>query len=790
MDPLLHGHDPETGIVAVQQAGDSRVKLYVRSGASVSAREAEFFPFFFLTDASFLKGFPERHWVGELGGNNFYRYICAFTGWHDMWEAIHFIIDNYNRQHETKIESYTDAGLLHIRADPVSQFLMQSGKTLFKGMIFDDLYRLQLDIETYSPKGFRFRNPNRQDDRVILAALSDNRGWRFDINGKGKSERDILEELANTIKEKDPDVVEGHGILNFDLPYILKRCEILGIDFAVGRDGTVPHSFDPRSATGDRAPDYPLFEIAGRHVVDTLHLVQSYDATKRTLDNYSLAYVAQYLGFAKPDRTHLTADRIPWCWHNEPDTLIKYAVDNVDETKRLSEYLSPSTFYLSQMVPSNYGSLARLGSAAKIESILLREYVRQKHSVPKPQAGSQSTGGYTAIFYTGVLGPILHVDVESLYPSIMISEKIRPTSDGLGVFEHVLTQLTSIRIDAKKKMVSSEDPSEKAKLDALQASYKILINSFYGYLGYSQGLFNDYAAADRVTRAGHKVLARLIEEISNTGGKVIEVDTDGVFFVPPNSVRTRSDEDDLVAILSSTLPNGIRITVDGRCKRMLSYKKKNYALLGYDNKISIKGSSLMSRSMEKFGRYFINKCIEGLLIGNVDDIHRVYESLHNSISQHRLPVNDFARAETLKDSTERYTKEVDSGKRNRTASYEVAIASNLHSKPGDKVFYYITGTGAGVKGFENCKSADDWDPNFPDENIPYYLKRLDEFAKKFEIFLSQEDFHAVFSVEGLFSFSPESIRVLTLPAGEMASEATGDEEEKFDIDPKIWLDEG
>ena len=44
---------------------------------------------------------------------------------------------------------------------------------------------------------------------------------------------------------------------------------------------------------------------------------------------------------------------------------------------------------------------------------------------------------------------------------------------------------------------------------------------------------------------------------------------------------------------------------DGRAKAMLSYKKKNYALLGYDERITVKGSSLSSRSLEKFGRNFL-----------------------------------------------------------------------------------------------------------------------------------------------------------------------------------------
>ena len=47
-----------------------------------------------------------------------------------------------------------------------------------------------------------------------------------------------------------------------------------------------------------------------------------------------------------------------------------------------------------------------------------------------------------------------------------------------------------------------KDPNAQRYYDALQATFKILINSFYGYLGFSMGHFNDFAQADRVTRTG------------------------------------------------------------------------------------------------------------------------------------------------------------------------------------------------------------------------------------------------------------------------------------------------
>lgn len=379
---------------------------------------------------------------------------------------------------------------------------------------------------------------------------------------------------------------------------------------------------------------------------------------------------------------------------------------------------------------------------------------------------------------------VVDVDVESLYPSIMITDGIAPRTESIGVFTHLLTRLTAMRLDAKRAMKAEADPANRAKLDALQSSFKILINSFYGYLGYNRALFNDIEQADRVTMTGQAHLRRLIEAIGSRRGAVIQVDTDGIFFSPPDTIRgVEEKEEAFVPLIARELPEGIRLALNGRYKAMLSYKKKNYALLGYDNKISMKGSSLTSRSLEKFGRHFVAQCIDALLNRNIAALHSLFVSLWTDIAEHRLTVADFARTETLREGSLAYAESLERGERNKTASYEVALASGLSWKPGDRVSYYITGSDASVKGFENCKLAEEWDPTLPDENVAFYQKRLQELAKKFEVFFQPQDFRAIFSMDDLFPFSPDGIEILTVRL-ERTAPAEPDPDE-----PRIWLEE-
>lgn len=766
------------------------MRTYQRQSRAIVSKEFEFYPFFFLTDSSLLEGFSQKHWIKGLAGNHDFRFLCAFTRWSDMWEAVNQIITRHNQRSRTNITSYADLPALHLRPDAVSQFLMQTGMTLFKGMEFDELHRMQLDIETYSSRGSRFSNPARLEDRIILIALSDNRGWEQVVGGKHVPEEQILTEMIELIRKHDPDVIEGHNIYNFDLQYIMSRCRLHGIECTIGRDGSPVRSSDSRSAFAERSVEHVIWDVAGRHIIDTWLLLQSYDASKRSLESYGLKYAARHFGFAREGRVLIEPARISWFWDHEPDTLIRYALDDVTETRLLSEYLSPTYFYLSSMIPFNYGTVARIGSAAKIEALILREYVRQKHSVPRPAAGIQTTGGYTDIYHTGILGPVVEVDIESLYPSIMVIDRLGPRSETLGVFHRLLESLTQMRLNTKRKMETAKDPVRRTKHDAMQSSFKILINSFYGYLGYTHALFSDPEVADRVTQTGQQLLRRLISAISDRGGTVVMVDTDGIFFVPPPGVREEKDIGRLVREIAGLLPDRVRLAVNGRYSLILSYKKKNYALLGLDGRVRIKGSSLNSRNAEPFGRRYLRECIEALLRRDIEDLHLLYAKYHGAITSQKLGVEDFARTEMLKESLEEYTTAVTAGNRNRAAHYEVAGSSGVRWRRGDRVSYYITGNDLRIKGFEHAKLADEWDPNFPDENTRYYLKRLDELSRKFEVFFSSAEFGRIFLVDDLFPFSAEGIEILTNPVRAGEEEKEGEEAETQPIGLTIWLDEG
>lgn len=777
-DVALFGRDPTPGILAlhpIEDAERARVRLYRRGpdGSRVE-EEDDFYPFLFLSDVRLLRGFGrERFRFQELEGANYYRYLVVFERWSDHWDAFRHVRRTTGSGSGTPDEVY-------LIPSSSQQYLMQTGRTLFKDTEFEELRRMQIDIEVYTRA--EFPHAERAEDRIVAVGLTDGTGWERVLDVRNQPEEDLLRNLVQCIRARDPDVLEGHNCFAFDFDYLRKRCRRHGVPFAVGRNGSVPRTFDSSVRFAERTVEFPALDVAGRHVVDTYFLVLSYDVFKRDLPGYGLKEAARYFDLAAEDRTYLEGDAITATWDAEPERVLDYVLDDVRETERLARHLSGSTFYLTQMLPMPYEQVARSGPAGKIEGLFVREYLREKAALPESEWGSQSQGGYTDVFVTGIVGPVVYADVDSLYPSIMLEYDVRPDGDLLELFPELLRRLTDLRSRTKRAMNETDDPEERSELDARQNSYKILINSFYGMLGFGMALFNDVSEADRVARTGQRILRRILRLIQENG-RVVEADTDGVLFVPPDEVRGRAAEDRFLEGLNDEMPEGIHIGFDGRYQRMLSYKKKNYALLDYDGELTFKGSSLISRSNEQFGRTFVRRAVRLLMDEDVAGLHALYLETRERIVESRWDVEEFARTETLKDSVEEYRRAVESGKRPRAATYEIAVERAERTghpvRKGDRITYYLTGDDPNVPAHSHARPAEEWEPADPDENTAYYLRRLGQFTRKFEPFFDDHDFRLVFSPEDLFGFDASEIEIRTIEHADRLRDRDEEEELPF-----------
>ena len=707
---MLFGADPTPRIVAIELGETGTAKVYRREADGSTVADVEPFHPFVWCDSDVVDLGIETE---KLRGDLKYGWLITVDSWKEL-----IALRNGLKNSRRDFFAFTD---------PVQHYLTATGRTLFKDLPFEELKRMQ--IEVLSVAGI---DEPGDKDHVMSIALSDNTGWEelliVDPKDIEQSELGALKRLTSLVKERDPDVIEGHNLFRFDLPYLVARSKKGKTKLDWGRSDGFLRSRPSRLQIAEKTIDYPKFTVGGRHFVDTFLLAQFYDVGMRSLAGFERTDVARHFDLCDNDEiSALTGKELQRAYMDDTDTFHRRALCGVRETRALSDLLSPSYFIQAQIFPYNYQDVIVRGNATRINALFLREYFRRRHSIPELPMARAFEGGYTDIFFTGVARNVWHCDITSLYPSVILQFDCFPATDQLQIFRHLITDVRAFRLEAKAEMRAEKDPARQHHLQALQNTFKILLNSFYGYLGFAQGHFADFDAAARVTQIGRDLLKKMIDWLGEHGAQVIEVDTDGIYFVPPVKIAIDELRDDL----AKKLPEGIEVEFDEQLEAMFSYKAKNYALLTKDGDVIIKGGALKSRGLEKFQRVFLEEMIKLIMQGKPEAIVDLRNQFERKIRNRESKIDMLIKTDTLQDSLNKYRAKIASSARNRAAAYELALASGRNYKPGDQISYYIKATPKKVPAYEAAKPASEFDPENRDENVDYYVAKLDELMKKF-----------------------------------------------------------
>src|SRR3984893_10355604 len=251
----LFGADPTTRIVAIELGETGTVKVYRREKDGSIVAEVEPFHPFVWADSDVVDLGIEAE---KLGGDLKYGWRVTVDSWKELI-ALRNGLKNAGRDY-------------FAFADPVQHYLTATGRTLFKEMSFEELKRMQLEVLSFA---------EGEDDPIMSIALSDNSGWEelivVDPKKVEESERAAIKRLTGLIKERDPDVIEGHDLFRSHLPYLVARAKKMKTKLDWGRSGGFLRSRPSRLHIAETTIDYPKFAVDGRHFVDTFLLAQFYD---------------------------------------------------------------------------------------------------------------------------------------------------------------------------------------------------------------------------------------------------------------------------------------------------------------------------------------------------------------------------------------------------------------------------------------------------------------------------------------------------------------------------------
>ena len=782
-DEQLFGWDPTPGIVSVHAELDGRVTVWRRiPGTGALVREdVRLRPWLLLASLDDLMHLGDALVRGEtshaasgdvevreLEGPGALRYLVSAD---DGRVLVTALLRGASERLGTRVGHLSELPNDEVLSlPPEEQYLVATGRTYFRELPFDELHRLQFDLETTGLDARR--------DRMFMVSIRYHDGRTEVIEAADASnaaEADLIRRLVVRIQAADPDVIENHNLHGFDLPFLDTRARRLGVPLTLDRIGAA--GLRQRAASRGVATGNPddrrrvRFVAPGRELIDTLDAVRRHDFSTRELPGHGLKVVAKHLGIAAPDREYVRGDLIYSTWLTDPERVRRYATDDVEEVAALSRMLGGAAYALAQMAPRRYERLADAGAATGvIDPLLVRAYLRAGAALPAHAAsdGTPHSGAALHLFATGVAHRVVKADVASLYPSLMRAYRIGPARDRLGALLALVDGLVERRLDAKARArAAPPDSAERYTHEAMSAALKVVVNSAYGYLAAGGELtrFADVHAANEVTRRGRELLALLCRELAERGVTLLEADTDGVYFAVPES-WTEDDERRVVADVGALLPSLVQLELEGRYAAMLSHEPKNYALLRYDGTLLLRGVAFRSSRAEPFGERFLRRAITRLLHGDVAGVRDAYVDTITALRARSLTTSDVAQKVRLTKSPTEY---LESREKRRELAYEALLASGRTTwSVGDRVHVYRRDGGTGGLAASSEDGADAPDPR--DYDVEYYVRLLlTTYAERLARAFTPEDFGVVFAdPEQLSLFGPTvgSVRtVLTVADG-------------------------
>ena len=393
--------------------------------------------------------------------------------------------------------------------NPVEAAMIKDGYTMYKGMTIDQVSTLSFDIETTGVKiddnSFVLLISNTFRDRLGNVSR---RLFRFSDYDKPK---DFLEAWCKWVREINPDIMLGHNIFGFDLPYLSRCATNAGTKLHLGRDASaIKPARYPRNfrKDGSQTYEYINYRVFGRELIDTFFLSIKYDVTRR-YPNYRLKGIIDFEGLEKEGRQHWDFSKNKEPWNNPQDwtKFCKYAEEDADDALALYDLMAPQFFYYTQAMPVSFQEIINTATGSQVNKFMLRSYLQNSQAVPKADEKAPFEGGIS-IGNPGIYKNVYKVDVASLYPSIMLQYNIYdmnkdPDRNFLAAVEY----FTNERLENKRL---AAEKNERYYKD-LSNGQKIMINSFYGFLGAPGLHFNYPDGAAEVTRKGREILIKAME---------------------------------------------------------------------------------------------------------------------------------------------------------------------------------------------------------------------------------------------------------------------------------------
>lgn len=535
------------------------------------------------------------------------------------------------------------------------------------------------------------------------------------------NELEMMKELIKLIRKFDPDILSGFEINSHSWGYLIARSRELGDDITPELSKT---SHRNNGKVGDRwgYTHTSTISIVGRYTLNIWRVLRR----ELTLNNYSFencCYHVLHSTFPKLLNLELTKFLKSFKFENFLVGINYYLkkVAIIDYFINSQELITKNT-ESSRLIGIDFNSNFYRGSQFKVESILLRFAKLENvllNSPTKLQVHKMRALEQIPLimepesnFYKS---PLLVLDFQSLYPSIMIAYNycystilcklhgFNPHKNNLGYLNHVplhpflidvlnkqgclnispngyvfvnqkfrksilskmLSEILTMRINIKRFLntFKKEDYPQLYKVfNSRQMALKLIANVTYGYASATySGRMPNSDIADAIVSTGREILTQSIDMIeqSGFGAKVVYGDTDSLFvYLPGKSLPDAFEIGEILAKkITEKFPDPIKLKFEKVYHPCVLLSKKRYVgysyeYLGQQVKFDAKGIETIRRDGIPAQQKILEKALRILFdTSNLSEVKKYVQDQFRKILDNKILISDFCFAKEVRYGT-------------------------------------------------------------------------------------------------------------------------------------------
>ncbi len=593
------------------------------------------------------------------------------------------------------------------------------------------------------------------------------------------TEAEMIERFAQLASSLDADIITGYNSSNFDMRYIMERAEALGIKFNISRFSGATKIESHGLAN--------KVKISGREHIDMYSVVKFIATVAASTDilrlnRYTLKNV--YEAVSKEKKQDIDKGLIYRIWDEGGERLAELAEYNLSDSYALYEVFRtffPLALQLSATTGLMLSDVSVSTTGQLVEFLLMRYAYAFGNMIPnKPgdyevrkRSMNPIIGAYVKTPDPGIYDSLAVFDFRSLYPSIIMSHNIDPSSlctdckeyyespDGTRfdkakkcIVPEILRMLIGKRNEVKKLFKADPD---SIILGARSQALKITANSFYGYLGYARSRWYSRECASSVTAYARYYIKDTIDKAEAYGLKVIYSDTDSVALLMQGKPKELALG--FAKSVNAKLPESMELELEDfytravfvskKAKNEERGAKKKYAMISESGRIKIRGFELVRRDWSGIARKTQQEVLEAILRhGSITQVLDIVRNVIASIRSGSVDMKEMAISTQLRKALDRYdiiSPEVAAARK----ALKAGIKTKYELEHGI-ITYVVTKSGASISDkamLEEQAVAEhaEYDPEYYINNqvIPAVMRILKELG------INEQDLKAIGSQKKL-----------------------------------------